>query len=95
MTTCTGGVNAWTGQGIDSSSTIYYSASTGQIVASIGGGAPGVGSCQAPCDFVIPSVSTTTTTGDCTVDDGPCRGLTDAGSVDAGADGHAGDAQAE
>jgi hypothetical protein len=76
-------------------STRYYSATTGQIVASIGGGAPGVGSCQAPRDFAIPTVSTMTTTGDCTIDDGPCRGLTDARSVDAGADGHAGDAQAE
>jgi hypothetical protein len=95
VTTCTGGLNAWTAQGIDSSSTIYYSATTGQTVASIGGGAPGVGSCQAPCDFVIPTVSTTTTAGDCTVDDSLCRGLTDAGSGDAGADGRAGDAQAE
>lgn len=70
--TCTGGINAWTLSGVDSVDTFYYSAATGQIVASIGGGAPGGGTCQAPCNFVFPAPQTTTTPGGCTVDESPC-----------------------
>jgi hypothetical protein len=91
--TCNGGLNAWTSNGIDSGGTVYYSALTGQIVADIGGGAPGVGTCQAPCDFVVPALPTADGPGGCTVDNSPCGHFPEAGVVDASMDGSAADAQ--
>jgi hypothetical protein len=71
--TCTGGLNAWSQFGTDSGATVYYSAQTGRIVANIGGGAPGVGTCQSMCP--PPDVT-------CTNDDGLCAGYVDASAGD-------------
>ncbi len=92
VSTCKGDLNAWTEAGLDGSVTVYYSATTGRIVANIGGGAPGVGSCQAPCDFVVPMPATTNRPADCTPSSA-CDGVVEAGVADASMDGHAADAQ--
>jgi hypothetical protein len=95
VATCNGGLNEWAVSGVDTSFSAYYSATTGQIVASIGAGSgPGLNvQCQAPCDFVIPMPQTTSSNGDCTVDSSLCRDFAEAGVVDAATDGHAEDVQ--
>jgi hypothetical protein len=73
---CTGGLNVVQMSGIDTQAFGYYSAATGNFVASISFGAGGVPPfCEGPDP--PPCVS-------CVEDDGLCAGMTDGGSPDSG-----------